>query len=196
MALTLGIAATGILRRTDLVPPPFLLMFLSIFAVGIGLARSELGGRLSRELPLFLLVLLQGFRFPLELVMHVAGAEGTMPVALSFDGYNFDVLTGVSAIGLGLALRLRELPLWVVQAWNVLGMVALANIAGIALLSSPLIGYFGADQLNTWVTYPPFIWLPAVLVVAAVAGHGIVLRRLLAEAEVGRSGVNPMIIKR
>jgi len=78
-------------------------------------------------------------------------------------------------------------PLWVVHGWNLLGIAALANIARIALLSSPLVGYYGPDQLNTWVAYVPFVWLPAVLVVGAIAGHGIVLRRLLSEARLPSS---------
>jgi hypothetical protein len=49
----------------------------------------------------------------------------------------------------------------------------------IATLSTPRFQYFGPDQLNTFVTYPPFVLLPAVMVVAALAGHLLIARALL-----------------
>jgi hypothetical protein len=41
---------------------------------------------------------------------------------------------------------------------------------------------FGDDRLNVFVVYPPFVWLPAVLVLAALAGHLIILRALRSRA--------------
>lgn len=185
LALTGLLGASGLLLRFDLRPPPFVPFFLCILGAGVLLARSELGGRLARGTPLATLVLLQSFRLPLELVMHRAYAEGTMPRALSFSGENFDVVTGALALLLGLRLQRGPVAPWVVHAWNLLGMAALVNIARIALLSSPLIGAYGPDQLNTWVAWFPFVWLPAVLVVIAIAGHGVVLRALGEQAVQG-----------
>ena len=34
--------------------------------------------------------------------------------------------------------------------------------------------------MNVWVAMPPFVWLPTVLVVAALGGHIVIFRRLLA----------------
>jgi hypothetical protein len=33
-------------------------------------------------------------------------------------------------------------------------------------------------DLNVWVMRPPFVWLPAVMVLAALAGHLLVFRAL------------------
>ncbi|WP_437965362.1 hypothetical protein WMF04_37870 [Sorangium sp. So ce260] len=62
-------------------------------------------------------------------------------------------------------------------------MFAAVVAGGVAVLSSPVIRAFGDDpgRVNTWVCYPPFVWLPAVMVMAAVFGHVTVARRLLAE---------------
>ena len=43
------------------------------------------------------------------------------------------------------------------------------------MLSTPRFAAFGPDRLNIFVTYPPFVWLPAVLVLAALAGHLIIV---------------------
>ena len=70
------------------------------------------------------------------------------------------------------------MPRWVVAGWNVLGLALLANIVGIAIASTPLFRAFGDDRLNTFVAYPPFVWLPAVLVTGALMGHILVWRKL------------------
>jgi len=46
----------------------------------------------------------------------------------------------------------------------------------IAVLSTPIFAAFGStpDRLNTFVVDPPFVLLPAVLVLAAWAGHLVV----------------------
>jgi hypothetical protein len=35
-----------------------------------------------------------------------------------------------------------------------------------------------------WVTYPPYVWLPAVMVLAALAGHLLIFRALARERRV------------
>ena len=75
---------------------------------------------------------------------------------------------------------MRPVPRWIVGAWNLLGFVLLINVVTIAIVSTPVFRWFGNDRLNVFVTYPPFVWLPAILVVAALAGHILVWRRLAA----------------
>lgn len=171
-------AASGVLRRFDASPPPFVLLPLSVFALGLALPCSRLGTLLVRGLPLWALVGFQVFRLPLELAMHRAYVEGVMPVQMSYAGRNLDILTGLTAGALGLWLALGRVPRVVVAGWNVLGLALLANIVAIAIVSTPLFQWFGGDRLNVFITYPPFVWLPAVLVTAALAGHVLVWRHL------------------
>jgi hypothetical protein len=178
VALWGAVASTGVLRRTDVLPPPMLPMFLLIFGSAALLAWSRWGTALARHLPLAVLVGAQAFRLPLELAMHEAGRAGVMPVQLSFSGMNFDIVTGASAAILAVLLAKRRAPRWLVVAWNVYGLAMLAIIAGIAVATSPFVRAFGEGSVNTWVTYVPFVWLPAVLVPFALAGHIVVLRRL------------------
>lgn len=180
MALTGGIAAAGVLARFDLGPAPMLFVFVGTLALGVSLGVSRVGARLAECLPLHVLVLAQGFRLPLELIMHAAASEGTMPSVMSYHGYNYDIVTGASALIVG-ALLARGAPRTLAFAWNALGAVLLLMIVVVALLSSPMLRAFGDDQVNTWVAYVPFVWLPTVLVVCAIAGHIVVWRRLAIE---------------
>jgi len=73
----------------------------------------------------------------------------------------------------------RRVPAWVVGAWNALGAALLANVLAIALLSAPTpFRLFQNEPSNVWVTRAPWVWLPSVLVLAAVLGHVLVFRRL------------------
>jgi hypothetical protein len=94
---------------------------------------------------------------------------------------NYDIVSGITAGVLAVWLGRGRAPRWVVASWNILGFVLLVNIVTVAVVSTPLFGWFGKERLNTFVTYPPFVWLPAVLVVAALMGHILVLRWLSAK---------------
>jgi hypothetical protein len=172
------LAASGVLRRFEATPPPFGLLALAVIIAGIAVPLSPLGTLLIRGLPLWALVGFHVFRLPLELVMHQAHVEGVMPVQMSYSGLNYDILTGIGAGVLGLWLLRGRVPRWVVGAWNAIGFVLLVNIVTIAILSTPRFRWFGDGRLNVFVTYFPFVWLPAVLVVAALMGHLLVWRRL------------------
>ncbi|WP_437753232.1 hypothetical protein [Sorangium sp. So ce1389] len=183
MGATWALAAGGVLVRFDLRPPPMALMFASVLGGGLGLGLSPVGRRFALGVPLAALVGAQAFRFPLELLMHRAALEGVMPAEMSYSGLNLDILTGASALVLAPLLALRRVPRWVVAGWNALGGALLFVIAAVALLSSPMVRAFGDEpgHVNTWVCYPPFVWLPAVMVMAALFGHVVVARRLSAE---------------
>lgn len=162
-------------------PVVFVVMLAGILTLGVMIARSETGRRFARGLPLAWLVGFQAFRLPLELAMQRAHTEGLMPIQMSYSGQNFDIVTGATALVLGLVMAVREVPRSVVQAWNVLGLVLLANILGVAMLSTPVFAYFGPDRLNVFVMRMPYTLLPAVMVLAAWAGHLIVFRALRQE---------------
>src|SRR5436190_1263160 len=84
----------------------------------------------------------------------------------------------VTAGVLGCWLARGRVPRWVVAVWNFFGLALLVNIVAIAVVSTPLFRWFGDERLNVFVTYPPFVWLPGVLVMAALIGHILVWRRL------------------
>lgn len=179
MALSWGLAARGVLRHWDAVPPPFGVFLAAVALLGVVLACSGLGQRLAVGLPLAALVGVQVFRLPLELLMHRAAIDGIMPIQMSYSGRNYDILTGIGAGLLGMALLGWRVPRWVVWVWNLTGLALLVNVVAVAVVSTPIFRWFGGERLNIWVTYPPFVWLPAVMVLMAWAGHLVIARALL-----------------
>lgn len=171
------LAHNGFLQHWDRRPPPMVAMLALIF-VGIISVSQRFGPRLA-ELPLWKLVALQGFRLPLELVMHRAATSGIMPEPMTFTGYNFDIVTGITAIPVAYLLWRGSAPAWLAWVWNLLGSLLLAAIVAIAVAATPTFHYFGHGQLNTWIGHAPYVWLPGVLVPAALLGHLVIARKLL-----------------
>ena len=176
MALTWMAAKSGVLLQWDATPPPFALLVLAIAGLAATIAFTPYGTRLVLGLPLWTLIAIQGFRLPLELAMHGMYERGIMPEQMSFSGRNFDILSGISALLVAWLVATGRCGRRVALAWNILGLALLLNIVGIAIASTPRFQLFGPERLNTWVMYPPFVWLPAIMVLAALAGHLLLFR--------------------
>jgi hypothetical protein len=177
-----GIGLSGVLGRFDLTPPPFVLLMVLTLGLAFYAGLSRLGATLA-AIPLAWLVGLQAFRFPLEIVMHRAAVERVMPEQMSYTGWNFDILTGITALLLAPAIATGVAPRRLIAVWNVLGAALLLNIMTIAMASSPLFRAFGKapHKTNTFVAFFPYVWLPTVLVAIAIVLHIAIARGLRAK---------------
>jgi hypothetical protein len=175
---TFVVAAKGKLSFTTK-PPTMMILIALTFALAFALGLSSFGKRLAVGLPLAALVGIQAFRFPLEMLMHRAYEQGLMPVQMSYSGRNFDIVTGISAAVLSVALLRVRVPMWLLKAWNLLGIVLLANIVTIAMLSAPTpFRRFHNEPANVWITHASYVWLPGVFVFFAILGHIVITRWL------------------
>jgi hypothetical protein len=149
----------------------------------VALAGSRFGKRLAESLPLALIVGYQGFRVAVEIMLHRASVEGVIGEQMSWSGLNFDVVSGITGLALGLWLWRRgedqPVPRALLWGWNLLGLGLLVNIVSIAIMSfpGPMMRFDGPP--NVWVTTVPFVWLPTMMVTAALFGHLLLARRLL-----------------
>jgi hypothetical protein len=170
LALTGVLGATGVLARFEL-PPRMFFLLLPALALTIWVGwRGDL-----HTLPLALLIGFQAFRVPVELLIHQAVVEGLAPPQMTWTGMNWDILTGASALLVGpLASRLLKA---VLHLWNVLGFGLLLNVLVVAILSMPT-PFQMIEPDNTWIAHFPYVWLPTVLVLAALLGHVVLLRKL------------------
>lgn len=182
------------LLRFDTVPPTMMIVFVMLTTLAVGLGVSVVGRRLAAGLPLAVLVGAQTFRLPLELMLHRAYESGLMPVQMSYSGFNFDIISGVSAAALSLLLVAGQAGVRAVRLWNALGSLLLLNIVTISLLSAPTpFRVFHTAPPNVWITAPPYIWLPTVMVAFAMLGHIVVFRavRLNARGHLANRSESP-----
>lgn len=125
------------------------------------------------------IVQLQSFRFFVELVIWLLFIEELLPVQMTFEGRNLDILAGITAPVIAWLLANNKINKTVLIAWNVACLVLLINIVTIAILSmpSPIQSFFN-EPSNTAVTKFPYIFLPAFLVPLAYMLHFFSLRQL------------------
>ena len=172
-----AVSASGILE-TPMLPPPAMLFMVASMLGAIIVAFSRVGARLS-GLPVAALVGFQAFRLPLEIVLHQWAREGVLPVQMTFNGHNFDIVTGVLAIVVGALARRGRAPRALVLGFNVVGLGLLITVGAIAIMSSPipLRTYFN-DPPVLLAFYFPYGWIVPVCVAGALLGHLLVFRAL------------------
>lgn len=173
------VADNGVLHQWTVMPPPIAPMILAGLLTALLGALRPAGGRLLAATPLAVIVAIQVFRLPLELFMHQAAVSGLMPMQMSYEGTNFDIVTGASALPVAALLAMGRCPRGVLMAWNAVGSVLLVTIMSIGIVSTPTFAAFGPDRLNTFVADVPFVWLPGILVPTAAWGHLLIWRSLL-----------------
>ena len=167
---------------SKLPPRPAFAMLIPLPIIFL-IALSKRGTQLLQIVPSHWLVFMQSFRVIVELLLLFAFMAGKLPVQMTFEGRNFDVITGVLALPVGYLLaRKRSSAPKLAIAFNIVGILLLLNILVIAVLSMPTsIRFFMNEPSNTLVGQFPFILLPGVLVPIAYTMHIFSLRQLFAK---------------
>jgi hypothetical protein len=180
-ALQWFLADSGFYRDTLAFPPPQLAL-LAPMVIGLGLVfLVPAGRRWSGGMDLTALTALHILRVSVELVLHDAFLKGLVPRSMTYSGYNFDILTGLSAAFLTAWLVSRNKPgKRVLVAWNILGILLLGIVVVTAVFSIPSsVQRWAFEQPNILVVSTPWVLLPAVLVPAVLWAHFAALFKLL-----------------
>lgn len=179
LSLCAALALRGVFLDVN-ARPPAIAVFLPLATAGtVALAFSPFGTRLARGLTPLGLVGFQGLRVGIEGVLHALHGLGVVPLQMTWSGWNFDVVSGGTALLFVLMWKQGLAGRRTLLAWNVVGLVLLANVVTIAVLSMPLpLRLFWNAPANTFVFHAPWIWLPAFLVQGALLGHLLVFRWL------------------
>ena len=182
LALTLAVAASGILRDFTRFPPRVMLLVVSALILTAGLAFSRVGARLAQSTPLYWLIGYQAFRIAVEIFLAWGAHSGIVPPQMTIEGRNWDLVTGLTAIATAWLAAKGRLGRRGVFIWNCLGLGLLVNVMSIAVLSMPTpLRQWANEPANTFITGAPYIWLPTFLVPAALFGHLLVFRRLASQ---------------
>ena len=177
LAISAVLASNGVLLHRGWGPPPLARLVLVLSVVTAVLAFSRTGGALVAALPLAAIVGFQAFRIPVEIVLAALHHEGLVPIQMTYEGLNYDILSGISAIVVAVLAARGTLPRWGLVTWNVLAMGLLLTIIAIANLSTPgPFQIFHDGPPSTVLVTAPFVWLPGFLVPAALFGHLLVFR--------------------
>ena len=175
------LAISGFYLNTRSLPPrlpvfavlPFLITIVLLFIF----SRKDL----IERLPLKILTFLHVIRIPVEIVLLWLFQYGLVPQLMTFEGRNFDILSGLTApVVAWLAFRGGKVNRPLLIGWNIFALALLINIVVNAFLSfqTPF-QQFAFEQPNRGVAFFPFIWLPSIVVPIVFFSHLASLWQLL-----------------
>lgn len=178
LSVTFGLAYSGWLKFGPLPPPVVLLVILATSFTG-WLSGRPIATSVVRRLDIQFLVGFQVFRAAVEIFLWLGHAQGFVPIQMTWEGRNWDILTGLSAPCLALLAARHKAPKMLILLWNFAGLGLLLNIVVVALLSMPTpVRQFLNEPANRFVAEAPYAWLPLFLVPSALLGHLLVFRWL------------------
>lgn len=161
--------------------PSFLLLPVFLF-VALFLVRTDAALRVATSIPLGMLMGLQAFRIIVEMFLHQLWKEGIAPRMLTYEGTNFDMVIGVSAPVIGWLYATGKIGARVAFAWNVFGLVMLANVAVRALLTAPgVFNVISGDLPNLAIGTFPFSFIPGFMAPLALVLQVLSIRALRAK---------------
>lgn len=173
------LSAAGVFSDFTSMPPKMLLAILVPLLFILWLTFSSSTKSFLKAVPPQWLIYFQVFRVPVEVLLWIQFLEGLTPVQMTFEGRNWDVLTGLTAplfaylcYGQGRSLR------GLAALWHLCGLALVLNIVVISVLSAPVpFRVFMNEPANTIVAEFPVIFLPGVLVPLAYGMHLLGLRK-------------------
>ena len=190
LLLLAALSLRGFFSDFTRLPPRLPLALLLPLPVVLWVVSTKGGKELLKHVPPQWIIYLQTFRIGVEIVLWLTVLRGLLPVQMSFEGRNFDVLSGLLAIPVGYYCFVKKTwPAWVVLLYNMGGLLLLLNVVAIAVLSMPTpLRVFHNEPANTLVVQFPFIFLPGVLVPLAYTLHIFSLRQWAMDRRARRLG--------
>lgn len=175
-----AVALSGFYTYTNSLPPRFVLLVgPALLTIGLLFAFHKSRTWLD-SLNLQKLTLLHSVRFPVELVLYWLSLEHLVPELMTFEGLNFDILSGLTATPILYAVFQRKLlgPKFLLF-WNCICLMLLLCIIYLAVFSAPTpFQKYGFEQPNIAVFYFPYILLPGCVVPLVLLSHLAAIRQL------------------
>lgn len=176
-----GLASTGFFQVLTL-PPRFpIFLVIPAFAFIGWFFLSGRAGYLLQAVPKHQPIYLQSFRIAVELLILGIYKKGFATYEPTLEGYNFDVLMGLSApLVAWLVFSKKILPENLALVWNYIGLLALANVVFIfiSLLVKPQLWGYDATPVSPEFGTMPYLLIPAVYMPLAVFLHVFSIRQL------------------
>ncbi len=171
----------GFYEVNNTIPPRFVLMVMPPMLFIIILFNTKIGKAYIDGLDLKKITLLHVIRIPVEIVLFALFTVKLVPQLMTFEGANFDIFSGISAILMYfLILKQASFNKALMIIWNVVCLILLLIIVAIAILSAPSpFQQLAFNQPNIGVLHFPFNWLPSFIVPVVLFCHLAALRKLI-----------------
>jgi hypothetical protein len=181
MSVSAAIAVRGSLLDFQTLPPRVLVVIIPTALAISYISLSERVNSILKLIPKSWLINAQSLRILVEIFLWLMYRSGTIPVQMTLEGRNFDILIGLSAPFIAyFCFTKKSWPNITALLWNAAGLLLLTNILVIAILStpSPMRKFFN-EPSNTMIAYFPYIWLPALIVPFAYLLHILSIKQIM-----------------
>jgi hypothetical protein len=178
-----SLASYGIYyNKLESIPPK--IMIYGILPAGLFILTFfvfKKGRKFIDSLPMRTLTFLHIIRIPVEIGLFLLFTYGAVPKLMTFEGLNFDVLSGITApLVAYFGFTNGQINHKILLTWNLLCLALLINVVVIGVFSAPTpMQQFAFDQPNTALLNFPYCWLPTFIVPVVLFSHLVSLRRLL-----------------
>ncbi len=175
------VSLSGFYTVTNSVPPRFALLAGPALLFIVILFLTKQGRQYLDKLNIKTLTILHVIRIPVECTLYWLFIYKTVPGLMTFEGRNFDILSGMTAPLVFYAAFMRKrFNRNLLLTWNFICLGLLLNIVINAILSAPFpFQQFAFDQPNIAVLYFPFVWLPCCVVPLVLLSHLASIRQLI-----------------
>ena len=140
----------------DVFPPRYMLVFLPI---GLILIYSLLPKQLKwvyNNRNINISTFLHTVRIPVEIVLLYLYFYKMVPEMMTFEGYNYDILAGLTAPFIGVLLIKNKINKTALIIWNSIGLLLIITVLTIGILTGELpIQQFAFDQPNLAINHLP-----------------------------------------
>lgn len=176
LAYLIVISGAGVLQDFGLPPRiPLLIVIPAVVAGIVFTGRPSFRSALEKA-PLHLPVFLTSFRILVELLIYGAYRIGVFPQRVTFEGLNYDVLVGLSALPVGYLLLKRRLSPRGLLIWNFAALLILIVTVCAFVLAYYFSESTGPTDKAEFVRFP-YLLLPGVLLPVAVLLHVFSIRQ-------------------
>ncbi|MGW9684540.1 hypothetical protein [Flagellimonas sp. 2504JD1-5] len=171
LALQYFIWTTGFYYDLSLPPRIPLFMVLPLFLFIVFFMFKNRNHKVLASIPIALPIAVQSFRAVIEVLFYFTFIQGILPVQVTFEGANYDVLIGLSAIVMAVYANRPNASRKVLLVWNIIGILVVLFAAFIFITSFYFPSIWGDTGIPIGFNQFPFLLLPTFLMPFAVFLH-------------------------
>lgn len=169
------------------IPPRFpILLIVPLLAFCIYFYTRNKNNKFIQSIPLHWTAFYQSFRILVEFLILYTFLKGIMPVEATFEGYNFDIVMGITALPIGfLIYKTNRKYKTLLRIWNVVGILMILFVAMIIATNvyQPQIWGLTESSVKKEFMQLPYLLLAGFLAPSAIFIHLISLIQLNRKGE-------------
>lgn len=174
------VSASGFYEDSNMPPRMPIMVILPLFMLTAFIFIRYNKNEILKAIPIFIPIAYQSFRAVIEILFYYTYKAGILPVIPTFEGHNYDILFGISAIPVAFYAMKKNYSKRVLIAWNIIGILVVGSAAFTFLTSFYWPQIWGSDApmiQNAFFKYPFFL-LPSFFMPSAIFVHVLSLVQL------------------